>query len=192
MSRTRTDCAVAQSATPPRGRTQSRPTRPERVAVELPEALPQQRCWRSAFVGWRLLTEQLDAELQHAFQLSLPEYEVLAHLSDHNGHMRMASLANAMALTPSRVSRTVKRLEAAGLVHRQPCSDDRRGVDARLTEAGQAILTKAVPVHVTGVQKHLLDLCTPEDLEALGRVMDAVTVRLTDDRSQHHTHVVEE
>ena len=52
--------------------------------------------------------------------------------------------------------------------------DDRRGVLARLTDAGYALLERAAPNHVTEVRRAFVDVVAPEDFEALGRAFRAV------------------
>jgi len=139
----------------------------------------QQRSWRGFILGSTLLNEQLDQDLRRHFKLSLPEYEILVRLSEAPARtMRMAHLADAVCHSRSRVTHTVKRLEADDLVVRQLCAEDGRGVEARLTDAGFALLEKAAHVHVSGVRDNLVDLVSPEDFAALGRVMNAVTDKL--------------
>jgi len=139
----------------------------------------QQRSWRGFILGSTLLTEQLDQDLRRDFQLSLPEYEILVRLSEApQRSMRMAHLADAVCHSRSRVTHTVKRLEADDLVVRDLCADDGRGVEARLTDKGFALLEDAAHVHVTGVRAYLVDLVSDEDFAALGRVMNAVTDKL--------------
>jgi DNA-binding MarR family transcriptional regulator len=92
--------------------------------------------------------------------------------------MRMAQLADALAHSRSRVTHTVTRMEKAGLVHRTSSPEDGRGIVCRLTDQGYALLTEAAHVHVGGVRDYLVDLVSPEDFAALGRVMDAVSDRL--------------
>ena len=71
-------------------------------------------------------------------------------------------------------------MEAAGLVARDACLSDGRGVEAVLTEQGLAALESAAPTHVAGVRQFLVDLVDDDDFEAVGRVFDAVTDRLID------------
>jgi DNA-binding MarR family transcriptional regulator len=66
-------------------------------------------------------------------------------------------------------------MEAAGLVARDACLSDGRGVEAVLTDQGREALTKAAPTHVAGVRRLLVDLVDEADFEAVGRVFDAVT-----------------
>jgi len=139
----------------------------------------QQHYWRAFVLGTTLLFEQLDQELRRDFQVSMPEYEILVRLSERPDRvMRMAQLADALCHSRSRVTHTIGRMEKAGLVIRENCLEDGRGVQARMTDAGFALIERAAHVHVRGVREHLVDLCSPEDFEALGRVMDAVTDRL--------------
>jgi DNA-binding MarR family transcriptional regulator len=139
----------------------------------------QQRAWRAFVLGSTLLMERLDADLRHEFNLSLAEYEILVRLSESPGHvMRMAQLADAVCHSRSRVTHTIKRMEQANLVIREACDEDGRGVQARMTPAGQALLERAAHVHVAGVRDHLVDLASGSDLDAFGRVMDAVADNL--------------
>jgi DNA-binding MarR family transcriptional regulator len=71
-------------------------------------------------------------------------------------------------------------MERAGLVERASCSSDGRGVEALLTDLGYARLQEAAPTHVRGVREYLVDLASPDDFEAVGRVFNAVTDRLVD------------
>jgi DNA-binding MarR family transcriptional regulator len=136
----------------------------------------QQSSWRSFVVGITLLIDRLDADLQHDFNLSLTEYEILVRLSERpDQQMRMAQLADALAHSRSRVTHTVTRMQKAGLVTRSSSPEDGRGIVCRLTDKGYDVLSEAAHVHVGGVRDYLVDLVSPSDFQALGRVMDAVS-----------------
>ena len=138
----------------------------------------QQRSWRALVLGTTLLFDRLDDDLRRHANLSLTEYEILVRLSERDGQMRMAQLADALAHSRSRVTHTVKRMEDAKLVERYTSPDDGRGVIASLTDKGQQLLERIAPVHVNGVRDHLVDLASDEDFAALGRVMNAVADNL--------------
>lgn len=140
----------------------------------------QQRTWRSFLLGTTLLLDRLDEDLRREHGLSAVEYEILVRLSEADGTLRMAQLAAALAHSRSRVTHTVKRMESAGLVLREESPEDGRGVDCRLTDAGRDMLRTAAPDHVETVRRSLVDLVAPDDLRALGRVMDAVCDQLID------------
>ena len=141
----------------------------------------QQRSWRAFLVGTTLLMDRLDRDLRERHRLSLPEYEIMVRLAEADGHrLRMAVLADSVSHSRSRVTHTVSRMETAGLVARDACLSDGRGVEAVLTEQGLAALESAAPTHVAGVRQFLVDLVDEDDFEAVGRVFDAVTDRLID------------
>jgi len=138
----------------------------------------QQRSWRALVLGTTLLFDRLDDDLRRHHNISLAEYEILVRLSERGGQLRMAQLADAMAHSRSRITHTIKRMEHSELVERCESPEDGRGVIARITERGALLLRNVAPTHVEGVRDHLVDLATDEDLQALGRVMDAVSDNL--------------
>lgn len=135
----------------------------------------EQRVWRAYLEADRLLWEQLDDELQRATGLALSEYEILVRLSERpDRSARMSEVADDVVYSRSRLTHTVARMEARGLLDRRPCPGDRRGVLAVMTEEGYRRLVAAAPTHVTGVREHLFDRLTPEEVAMLGRVMGKV------------------
>ena len=134
----------------------------------------EQRAWRAFLVASTLLNASID-EAAKRHDISGTEYAVLVRLQEAPvGELRMAQLADALALSRSRLTHTVKRMEARGLVVRASSDDDGRGVVARITDAGRERLAQAAPDHVAVVRRHLFDLMSREDLAALRRVMETV------------------
>src|SRR5687768_763889 len=109
----------------------------------------QQHAWRSFLLGSTRLFDQLERDLRVEHDLSLAEYEMLVRLSEApDRRLRMAELASSVSHSRSRVTHTISRLEASGLVARAACPTDRRGVIASLTDEGFARLVDAAPTHV--------------------------------------------
>ena len=138
--------------------------------MEDPQWLDQeeQAAWRSYLDGTRMLFQELERELVADADLSMTDYELLVRLSEApDGTLRMRELADATLATRSGVTRAVSRAERSGWVQRVECEDDRRGMNAQLTEAGRAKLAEAAPGHVNAVRENLLDLLTPEQLGQL-------------------------
>jgi DNA-binding MarR family transcriptional regulator len=134
----------------------------------------EQRIWRAYLLGNARLHERLEKDLR-AYGLSLSEYEILVQLSEApNRTLRMAELANGVHQSRSRLTHTISRMERTGYVARFTCEVDKRGVFARLTEKGYAVLVEAAPTHVTGVREAFVDVAEPADFEALGRVFERV------------------
>ena len=92
--------------------------------------------------------------------------------------MKAVQLAEEASQSRSRLSHTVARLECKGLVSRDTCGADKRGVNARLTEDGYAFLEKAAVDHVTAVREFFVDVIDPEDLKAIGRAFSAIAERV--------------
>lgn len=135
----------------------------------------QQAHWRAYLVGSARLTSALDAQLEADAGLSLSEYEVLVRLSEvPDRSKRMSRLADEVVHSRSRLTHTVSRMEARGLVERVRCSEDGRGVNCAMTDAGWRTLVDAAPGHVAAVREFLVDLLTDEQFAALGEAMSVV------------------
>jgi DNA-binding MarR family transcriptional regulator len=127
----------------------------------------EQDAWRAFLATSKLLFRQLDRDLQ-PFGLSGNDYEILVVLSEAPDHrLRMTDLADATAQSRSRLSHQVTRMEAAGLVRRDSCPGDKRGLFAVLTETGMATIERIAPNHVDSVRRHFIDRLTPEQLDTL-------------------------
>lgn len=141
----------------------------------------QQCDWRVYIDGSLRLAEALERDLKARHGLSMAEYEIMVRLSEAPERtMRMAELAACASQSRSRLSHTVTRLERAGLVDRQACADDKRGVQAVLTDKGFATLEEAAPSHVAAVRDLFVDVVGPGDLVAIGRAFRGVLTRLNE------------
>src|SRR4051794_32695729 len=137
-------------------------------------SIDQQKVWRSYLLGSARLAERLDADPRE-FGLDLGEYEILVTLSEASERrVRMSELADAVHQSRSRLTHTIGRMEAAGLVDRSSCPTDRRGVWAHLTDAGFELLEVAAPSHVEAVRRHFVEAMSAEDYAAVGRAFSAV------------------
>ena len=131
--------------------------------------------WRGLLRVHSAIARQLDHELQEAHALPLTHYEVLIYLNAAPGRrLRMSELASSVLLSQSGVTRLVDRLEREGLVARERCDDDRRGLYARLTPAGVSRLAKARPTHLAGVRRLFLRQFSDEELAELARLWERV------------------
>ena len=139
----------------------------------------EQGAWRAYIMGTELLLHRLDRELREEHDLSFSEYEILVRLSEATGgRLRMAILADSMSHSRSRVTHTVARMQKAGLVEREASTSDGRGVEAVMTERGRTVLEAAAVTHVRGVREHIVDLASPADFAALGRIFNEASDRL--------------
>ncbi|MSO27539.1 MAG: MarR family transcriptional regulator [Candidatus Nanopelagicales bacterium] len=140
----------------------------------------EQQSWRSFIAAWTLLNHQLNDDLQSRHGLTIADYEILVRLSETQcRRMRMSELAESTLASRSRLSHQVGRMEAAGLVTREECTEDRRGSFAVLTEAGWQALADAAPAHVTGVRTHLVDVLSKSEFKALGDACQKITTAIS-------------
>jgi DNA-binding MarR family transcriptional regulator len=75
--------------------------------------------------------------------LTLPQLRTLVVLR-HQGPVKLAELAAALAVNPSSAMRTVDKLAALGLVDRQVNPDSRREVILRLTAPGEKLVDEVL------------------------------------------------
>ena len=135
----------------------------------------QQWAWRRFLEGTSRFFEALGDAHDQGLPVTLGEYHLLVQLSEAQGRtLRMSALADFLALSRSRLTHTVDRMERRGLVVRTPVPGDRRGVNCVMTDAGYAALVDAAPGHVTAVRRLLVDALTPEEFATLGRAMAKV------------------
>jgi DNA-binding MarR family transcriptional regulator len=153
-------------------------------AVAAPRWLDQreQRAWRSYLRMHSELLRHLNRQLQRDTELSVPDYEVLVHLSEvPDGRLRAFELGGALQWEKSRLSHHLTRMERRGLVAREECLTDTRGADVALTEAGRAAIEAAAPRHLEEVRRLFVDALTPDQLDTLAEISDVVLAQLADD-----------
>jgi DNA-binding MarR family transcriptional regulator len=138
-------------------------------------AAHEMRAWRALLGAQHRLGRILDLELQAAHGTTLADHEVLILLSEAaDGAMRMADLADMLTISRSGLTRRVDRMAAAGLVARERCASDGRGVFARITPSGLRALELATPVHVAGVRRHFVEALDADELELLATALEKV------------------
>lgn len=132
----------------------------------------EQAVWRAYLDFSRLLNDRLQRRLVEDADLSLAEYELMVQLSEtEDRRLRMSELADRAVHSRSRLTHTVARMEDRGLVRREACPDDGRGVLCILTDQGFATLAAAAVDHVETVKQSIFDNLSPEELQAFGAVV---------------------
>ncbi|SDL07873.1 transcriptional regulator, MarR family [Glycomyces sambucus] len=130
----------------------------------------EERAWR-AFRRVVTVVQTGTARDLAAIGLSEADYEVLSTLSERP--QRTSTLreqARKMGWSRSRLSRHASRMEARGLLRRDPDADDGRSCLLVLTDEGMAVLEDAAPAHLASVRRHFIDRLAAADLAALERI----------------------
>jgi DNA-binding MarR family transcriptional regulator len=129
--------------------------------------------WRGFLRVHAALRKELDAELVAAHDLPLSSYEVLLFLDDApGGRMRMSELASSVLLSRSGLTRLVDRLERAGIVQREDCDTDARGMHAVITKRGRRALGAARTTHLAGVRERFLDVLDDDERRVLAELWE--------------------
>lgn len=135
--------------------------------------------WRGVlFAGAKVLrVAERDLIAREGFPMAW--LDVLAQLYDAaDSGLRMQELEERSLFTRSGLTRLVDRIEAAGLVRREPVPGDRRGVRVVLTPEGRRRHDEAFVEHLRLIEREFGGRLTPAEQQA---VADALAVFWHDD-----------
>ncbi|MGN6676632.1 MAG: MarR family winged helix-turn-helix transcriptional regulator [Streptosporangiaceae bacterium] len=104
------------------------------------------------------------------------QHQLLVAVKGHSGHLppTVGDLADYMLLRPHSTVELIDRAEAAGLVQREPDSEDGRVVRVQLTSTGERVLQALTQAHL-------------ERLHSLAAVLDELVSRT--ERGGNHGRV---
>ncbi len=140
----------------------------------------EQRVWRSFNSAHLQLLEQLDRRLQQNSELSLTDFQILEAIDQAPGRrLRMSDLAKRLHVSRSRLTYRVDRLEKSGLLKRQACADDGRGLFAVLSPEGMETLLRLKEKHDQNMRAWFFDEFDGDELNQLGRLTDRLNSKLT-------------
>lgn len=142
----------------------------------------EQRAWRAYRRMVLLVDSAVARDITRDAGLSMPDYTVLSALSEAEDHRRrLTDLAARMQWSPSRLSHHVTRMEQRGLVTRADCTEDLRAAYVVLSDHGWEAIKAAAPDHVSSVRAHMIDLLTPQELEAMTAIGEKVAKQFGED-----------
>jgi DNA-binding MarR family transcriptional regulator len=125
--------------------------------------------WKAFINAHDRITRQINADLAARDLPDLTVYDALWALrTGDGGRRRMGELAEAVVLSRTAIVRLVDRLEAAGLVRREPVPEDRRGSYVVVTPEGKATLKRMWPVYSAGIER----LFAAHATKAMGAALD--------------------
>ena len=104
--------------------------------------------WRALLGAHARMVRRIETALAAEGLPPLGWYDVLWAVHRARDHrLRVGELADAVALSPTGMSRMVERLVQAGLLEREAVPGDRRGAYASITDAGVEQLRAMWPVY---------------------------------------------
>ena len=133
---------------------------------------PYERVERAIMqIGWLGQRQFMQLLAEERFDLTVPQYHTLLHLSYCEGNCKMSDLARSTHQSAASLTGVVDRLLEKQLVARGRPEGDRRQVVVSATERGRALLTaikRASREEIRGALAHI----APEDLQQLLRLLD--------------------
>jgi DNA-binding MarR family transcriptional regulator len=139
----------------------------------------EMRAWIAYIDLSTLLGDYLDRQLRRDAGLTHADYNLLGRLSGAPEQtLTMSELAERMRITRSRLTHAVTRLEQAGYAQRRNHPTDRRSQLVALTERGAELLAQAAPGHVEAVRRAVFDALTPDQVQQLAEIGEAITQAL--------------
>ncbi|WP_245599449.1 MarR family winged helix-turn-helix transcriptional regulator [Nakamurella lactea] len=140
---------------------------------------PEQQAWRAVLRLRGPLLGAIGRQLVRDSGLSLSDYEVLVALSESGaGVVHVQDLLSSTDWEASRLSHHLTRMQARGLVARQPCPADGRSSEVVITDVGRRMIERAAPLHVAAVRDLFIDVLSPQQLTALADIGATVAERL--------------
>jgi DNA-binding MarR family transcriptional regulator len=132
--------------------------------------------WSAFLRAHARVVREMSDELERRHGVPLTTYDVLRQLALAPGRrLRMAELADRVMLSRPGLTGVVKRLEADGLLRREPSEDDGRGLNAVLTSAGLRRLEAIHPVHVASIRERFADRYSDAELATLAGLLGRMT-----------------
>jgi DNA-binding MarR family transcriptional regulator len=127
--------------------------------------------WMSFVRTHTRVWEQVESQMRRDHGLTMARYDVLAHLNLAGGRLGLSELAGAIALSPSGLSKLLDRMEASGLIRREPDPDDARAAFATITPRGRALVRSARVGHHALLRQTFGEALSDRDLADLTRIM---------------------
>lgn len=139
------------------------------------------RLWLRLLACENLIEQTVRARLRIAFDITLPQFDVLSELEHAGSALTMSQLSQKLMVSNGNVTGVVDRLERDGLVRRRASSTDRRVQYIELTEQGISLFRDIASEHEHWIENLLGDL-SPNEIKALiaglGKAKDSIAARL--------------
>ena len=119
------------------------------------------------------LAREIEARLEPVYRehgLEPGWHDILATLRRSGGTLRPTDLTNASMLTSSGTTKRLDKLEAAGLIAREPDPDDRRGTLISLTPDGLRLIDALTPAHLDN-ERRILGALSESDQRRLADLL---------------------
>jgi DNA-binding MarR family transcriptional regulator len=136
----------------------------------------QLRTWLRLMACTNSALNLLRRGLRNEFGVTLPVFDMLVQIQRAPLGPTMGELSARLMVTKGHVSDLAERLEAKGLITRRSNSHDGRLQHVYLTQAGETLLARVVPVHRAWICELMAEL-DPEKLVQLYELLGTIRAR---------------
>jgi DNA-binding MarR family transcriptional regulator len=133
--------------------------------------------WLRLLRASRAIESELRERLRLSFEITLPQFDVMAALARKPDGMKMTELSRFLMVSNGNVTGIIERLVNEGMVAREATEGDRRGVRVRLTASGSARFNEMAAEHERWVDD-LLSEFSKTEAEALITHFDGLATRI--------------
>jgi DNA-binding MarR family transcriptional regulator len=116
------------------------------------------RLWLRMLACVNLISSETRRRLRSEFNVTLPQFDVLAQLQREPDGLKLSELSQRMMVTKGNLTGLVDTLCEAGFVARKAVSGDRRARNIRLTKAGAALFAHMAAAHESWLIEYFGDL----------------------------------
>lgn len=146
----------------------------------------ERQLWRTFVAMRRQLDLTLERRLQADAGISTADFEILGSLYDEpTKRLRAGRIADLIGWEKSRVSHQITRMEGRGLVKREECGDDARGIWVALTSDGSRAVLSALRDHREAIRQYFFDVIDDDQKAAIlgvsRQVLDAINPPICND-----------
>ena len=149
-------------------------------SVVRPVSKQRLRLWLRMLRATRGIESELRERLRKEFDVTLPQFDVMAALARKEDGMSMTELSRSLMVSNGNVTGIIDRLAAEKLVQRQAPANDRRSYIVRLTPRGAAHFAGMAKAHEAWVDGLLADIGATES-DALIMQLETLAPRVRGD-----------
>ena len=135
------------------------------------------RLWIRILRAARAIEAEVRERLRVQFEVTLPQFDVMAALERKPDGMTMTELSRFLMVSNGNVTGIIDRLVADRIVVRQAPADDRRAIIVRLTPRGLKEFTAMAKAHETWIDG-LLSEFEAAEADTLIRYLDGLSSRI--------------
>jgi DNA-binding MarR family transcriptional regulator len=137
---------------------------------------------------YNLLMREARQTIAQRWQLTLPQFDVLAELArSDGGGFTFVELSRLLVVTSGNLTGIVDRLEQQKLVERRPDGRDRRVIRVALTDKGRRVTDELLPAHAADIAEILSFMpraALTQLSDLLGQLRDGLHARADRERPQ--------